>query len=132
MSWAIFERNIDIVKLLIDNFKDEININVQDEYYFRTAIYYSCWIQHDSNVAKLLIDNFKDEIDIMLLDFVNVPAWYEFLILHGEEKFKDLFLPLLLNRDKSKDPQGLTPLHIAYLLKNEERKHNVNTMVKLL
>ena len=26
---------------------------------------------------------------------------------------------MLLNRDKSKDPYGLTPLHIAYLLRNK-------------
>ena len=27
---------------------------------------------------------------------------------------------MLLNRDKSKDPDGLTPLHIAYLLRNQK------------
>ena len=73
------------------------------------------------DIIELLIDNFKDSIDIMLLDYYNVPAWYIYLSKYGPN-FKDLFLPLLLNRDKSKDPQGLTPLHIAYLHRNQKFK----------
>ena len=116
LQLALCEGYVDIVELLIDNFKDKIKINVQDKE-GRTAMFYSLGIE---DLAQLLIDNFKDEIDIMILDNENKAAWYNFLIFHGEERFKDLFLPLLLNRDKSKDPDGLTPLHIAYLLRNQK------------
>ena len=71
------------------------------------------------NMVKLLIKNFKDSINIMLLNDANIPVWYWHVLKHGQKSFKDIFLPLLLNRDKSKDPDGLTPLHIAYLLKNQ-------------
>ena len=54
----------------------------------------------------------------MLLNKYNMPAWYIYLVKYRSD-FKKLFLNLLLNRDKLKDPYGLTPLHIAYLLKNK-------------
>ena len=54
--------NIDIVKLLIDNFKDQIDISIQDKY-SKTALLYA--LSNDNiDIAKLLIDNFKDQIDI--------------------------------------------------------------------
>ena len=68
--------------------------------------------------AKLFVENFQDSINVMLLDNKNKPAWYEYLRI-GQDRFKTLFLPLLLNRDKSKDPKGLTPLHFAYLYRNQ-------------
>ena len=71
------------------------------------------------DMVKLIIDNFKDQIDIMLLDYCNKPQWYDSFLHFDQKSFKDLFLPLLLNRDKSKDPYGLTPLHIAYLFRTK-------------
>ena len=91
-----------------------------------TALYWTCisnielGYEKNADTAKLLIDNFKDSISIVSLS-KNKPAWHEYLKCHGQEKFKDLFVPLLLNRDKSKDPHGLTPLHLAYLLRNQYR-----------
>ena len=78
----ICERNVDIAELLIDNFKDEIKINVQDDE-GRTAMFY---------FRELLIDNFKDSIDIMILDENDRPSWYAYLYHYqAEDDFKDLF-----------------------------------------
>ena len=117
LLWAINKNNADMTELLIDNFKNQIDINLCD-YIGRTAMHYACY-QANIPIAILLIMHFKDSIIIMQLDKSHTPAWYNYLIAVGSYLFETLFLPLLLNRDKSKDPHGLTPLHIAYLLKNK-------------
>ena len=66
----------------------------------------------------------------MFLDKFNVPAWYIYLSTYGPN-FKDIILPLLLNRDKSKDPQGLTPLHIAYLHRNKKFHLEIGLMIPI-
>ena len=125
-KYHVYYEAFDKVKLLIDNFKEQIDINVQDSAGC-TALHRACSNDRlDSiDMFKLIIDNFKDEIDIMLLDYGNKPAWYEYLLQFGQKSFKDIFLPLLLNRDKSKDPYGLTPLHIAYLFRNKEYRRYI-------
>ena len=114
---ACYNENIGILKLLIDNFREQIDINFRDEY-GRTALHFAGG-KGNVEIIKLLIDNFKDSMDIMLLDNNNTPAWYIYLVKYRSD-FKKLFLPLLLNREKSKDPHGLSPLHIAYLLRNNQ------------
>ena len=107
----------DLTKLFIDNFKNKIDINELNRA-DQTVLNIAC-NRNNIDMIKLIIDNFKD-IDVMVLDRFHHSAWYLYLKNHGQdENFKDLFLPLLLNRDKSKDPHGLTPLHIAYLLRNQ-------------
>ena len=112
--------NFNMIKLLIDNFKHQININLTN-IASRTVLQTICYHHHD-DIAKLIIDNFKDSIDIMTLDDENKPVWFDYLyffMTDDQDDFKDLFLNLLLNRDKSKDPYGLTPLHIVYLYRNQ-------------
>ena len=111
-----------MVKLLIDNFKDRIDINLADKN-GDTFLHIACSYFNYVDRVKLIIDNFKDSIDVMLLDRFNTPGWYKYLLRirrYDQDEFKTLFLPLLLSRDKSKDPQGLTPLHFAYLFRNQQ------------
>ena len=115
---ACYCGKFDLAKLLLDNFKEKIDINLASDEDGDTSLHIAC-INGDIDIVKLIIDNFKDEIDIMLLGYCDKPAYYDYLLHFGQKSFKDIFLPLLLNRDKSKDPQGLTPLHIAYLLRNK-------------
>ena len=68
-------RNIDIVKLLIDNFKEQIDINLTDKF-GATPLFYACF-KGNIDMVKLLIDNFNDSIDIMILNDSHIPAWYE-------------------------------------------------------
>ena len=116
---ACTRENVNLVKLIIDNFKEQIDINSTKDHRC-TILHTICYLQNN-DIIKLLIDNFKDSIDIMILDENDRPSWYAYLYHYqAEDDFKDLFLSMLLNRDKSKDPYGLTPLHIAYLLRNKE------------
>ena len=59
---ACEQKNIDMAKLLIDNFKDQIDINAQGMG-GRSALHWT-FRNKDIDLAKLLIDNFKDQIDI--------------------------------------------------------------------
>ena len=85
---------LSILKLLIDNFREQININFRDKY-GDTALFWAC-VKGNVEIIKLLIDNFKDSMDIMLLDNNNTPGWYIYLVKYCSD-FKKLFLPLLLN-----------------------------------
>ena len=115
LHWVCYNMNFDMVKLIVEHFKDQIDINLRDKQYGFTALQYTCGV--NVKIVKFLIDNFKDSINIMSLDNHHCAAWYVYLVFleYKEKRFKELFLPLLLNRDKSKDPEGLTPLHIAHL-----------------
>ena len=85
--------------------------------YIGYPLHHACRAVND-DIVRLLFDIFEDSINIFLLDNATIPVYYIYLTHHSQDGFEDLFLPLLLNRDKLKDPQGLTPLHVAYLLKN--------------
>ena len=75
-------------------------------------------------MVQLLLHEFKDHIDIMMIDKFHETVWYRYFIKYGEKDFKSLFLSMLLDRDKLKDPYGLTPLHIAYLLRNRQYRRS--------
>ena len=63
-------RNIDIIKLLIDNFKEQIDLNLTDKF-GATPLFYACSNNNPNetiDTLKLLIDNFNDSIDIMILN----------------------------------------------------------------
>ena len=51
------------------------------------------------------------------------PIWYEYFAFNNEADFIELFVPLLFNRDKSKD--WLNTLHIAYLHRNQYRGEKI-------
>ena len=120
LDQACINNDIKMTKLIIDNFKDQINMQLESGSEILMSAMEYCKKQDNFDIFKLLIDNFKDSIDIMLLNGYFEPMWWDYFKDNDDSaNFKDLFLPLLLNRDKSKDPQGLTPLHIAYLLRKQ-------------
>ena len=107
--------------VLLTYFKDRLDDKLKQKYY-------SAVFQYQSNV--------RDQCNIIAFNDENIPYWYSFLLeskfnatadmfmgvdmksfLFGDF-FTNVILPELLNRDKSNDPYGLSPLHIAYLLRN--------------
>ena len=91
-------------------------------------MHHACRAVND-DIVRLLFDIFEDSINIFLLNNASIPIYYIYLIHHSQDGFEDLFLPLLLNRDKLKDPQGLTPLHIAYLHRNRKFQRGRNVKI---
>ena len=60
-------RIFDLIKLLIDNFREQIDINLKAE--GRTVMHWICSGENvNFDMAKLLIDNFKEPIDINVAD----------------------------------------------------------------
>ena len=125
------KKNYQMVQLLVFNFKNQIKINLQD-CLGNTVLHLACrkyskktWIHGD--IVRLLLYNFKHSINVMILGKYLRPAFYHFFIYKDDkykDKFEELFLPLLIKRDKSKDPYGLTPLQFAYLFKNQQNYPN--------
>ena len=71
---------IDMAKLLIDNFKDRININLKDKEFGYAALNLSC-MNNNVDMAKLLIDNFKHKIDINLQAKKIIPLYIGYVVI---------------------------------------------------
>ena len=72
--------NIDILKLLIDNFREDININLVDKEESETALFKAC-VNENVEKIKLLIDNFREDIDINLVDEIWSNLLYLWLVV---------------------------------------------------
>ena len=75
---AIENKRTIAVDLLITNFKSKININYDDAVYNRLLLNA---IEKTNCIAYLVFKNFRNSM--MILDEYHRPAWYVYLIRHG-------------------------------------------------
>ena len=69
LRYAIVNNNIKLIKLLIDNFKNQINKNqINSSNPVHPPLMHLVCYRNNIDIAKLLIDNFKDQIDINFQD----------------------------------------------------------------